>query len=159
MTTKAAPEKRYTLTVTEGQARLIARAVSLLSRIHIGQLGEVGWEVERREHHILEASDTPEERVKKEMRWGRLRLLTTMLRSLNPLVTGHEHPGMFSEERNPVHDDAHAARDMERVIRHALWRTLPESERRNYCIDADAPNRTSKQPLATMEAAGEETNA
>ena len=132
--------ERFTITVSAGQAHILARACELLSRVHIGQLEQVGHEVERAGNSVP-PQETADQTVARHIRWERQRLLTVMLRNLNPLVTGYESPG-YRTDRDP--DDAHAARDLEMAIRHALWRARPEGDRQSYTVDADPPRRTSK---------------
>ncbi len=159
MNTEAeAPQKRFTLTITEKQGRVIARALELQQRVHMGQLEHVAFELHWA-GRFTTLEDSEEARQKNWMTWERRDLLQTLLRGLSPLVTELGSPSASLGIRHEaVSDDARISYDLQQVIRYALWQADDRPDKARYVVDADKPYRTSQQEALAAIAAVPQTS-
>ena len=140
--------RRYTITVTAEQARIISNACELMARIGIGQWAEFLY--------YLPGAN--------KMNWNDMReeLLPVMERHLKPFVGidgWYSSLGVGSDKSAPDTDEAF---DLSAVIRHRLaWdravdNGITDGVTRNWdvmmAVDYDEPMRCGSEPLARIEA-------
>ena len=141
-------ERKYTITVTERQARIISNACELMARIGIGQWPEFL-------NYLPGAM---------RLNWNDMReeLLPIMERHLKPVAGNNgwsSSLGVGSDKSAPDTDEAF---DLHAVIRHRLaWdravdNGITDGVTRNwdamFGVDYDDPMRWGKEPLARIEA-------
>ena len=131
----------YTLTITENQARLIAQALELVSRVQMGQWPEfIDWLPHR---HLFDWHDLREKLQP---------VMSEHFRKAKPegcqyAIDGWgSHYGIYSEF---IPDTARVAWDLQKVIQHRLaWDRNPEG---GFTVDFDKPAHAGKEPLAIIK--------
>ena len=131
---------KYTITVTENQARLIAQALDLVSRLQMGQWSEfIDWLPHQRQfcRHNLREQIQP--------------IMSEHFRKTKPegcqyAIDGWGgHYGVYSEF---IPDTARVAWDLQKVIEHRLaWDRQPEG---GFTVDFDGPRHVGGEPLAKI---------
>ena len=130
----------YNITVTENQARLIAQAMDLVSRIQMGQWYEfIDWLPPTKNfcrHHLREQLQP---------------VMSEHFRKTKPAdcpfaIDGWgSHYGIHSEY---IPDTARVAWDLQKVIEHRLaWDRQPEG---GFTVDFDGPRHVGGEPLAKI---------
>jgi len=134
--TEAVP--RVHLECTPEQAAIICRALDFYDRVAgLGQFGEIAYAWALRTKTDRLAID---------------RVLTTLHALILPPDIGGHLGASYGIHAPEVPDEHRASFDLKQVIRHALWRARPESERAGYTVDAYPARRTSeKHALAECE--------
>lgn len=122
---------KYTLTVTEDQARIIHDALDLYTRIGIGQF-----------ENVLEVYDRGC-RLKPEQRHAiRESLLCAKT------AAGHPRNGSWGIHHVKVADRFRSAYDIQQVVRHQIaWDHNPKG---GIQVQFDRPQQTSDSPLPTI---------
>lgn len=131
----------YTMTITENQARLIAQAIELVSRIQIGQWYEfIDWLPQQ---HLFCGHNLREQLQP---------VMSEHFRKTKPegcqyAIDGWgRHYGIYSEF---VRDTARVAWDLQKVIQHRLaWDRNPEG---GFTVDFDGPHHVGEEPLAIIK--------
>jgi len=127
------PETRYVLTLTPEQARVVSRACELFTRLHIGQLNELTWELlDLSRKDFCECRDAAEP----------LLLMIRRLYFPDLILPG----ASYGVGKNLVSDRAW---DVYQVIRHALaWQEHPEG---GVTVDFHTPFSVANEPLPICE--------
>lgn len=133
--------KTYTLTVTENQARIIAHAVELMSRIQTGQwFSFIDWLPQQHQfsRHELREKLQP--------------VMTEHFSKTKPdncpyVIDGWNNNYNILAEYVP--ETARVAWDLQKVIEHRLaWDRNPEG---GFTVDFDEPAHAGTEPLAVMK--------
>ena len=122
----------YRLTVTKKQAEIISRACELLTRVHLGQLNSVAWE-------LMGIVKQSEDFI--SLREG--------LNKLEPLIHGYPnggHPGIRS---NKLCDTPRISWDIYQTVRQIL--AHQDGKEKSWRVDFDIPMKTSEEPLCQIE--------
>ena len=120
--------RHYTLTLNEGQARLISKATELLARLHMGQFDHLDFAL------------NPAERFPDSLCYA-------MKAIMFPELDG---PTFYSISNEKLPDEARVAYDLHRVIRHRLaWDNHPEGDK--WQVDFDEPRQLGAEPLAEIQ--------
>lgn len=125
---------RYVLTLTPEQARVVSRACELFTRLHVGQLNTLTWElmdVSRKDY--CERRDAAD----------------TLLRALKQLYFPDLSPLPGASHGIGNNLDSDRAWDVYQVIRHAIaWHDQPTG---GSTVDFRPPFSAANEPLATCE--------
>jgi hypothetical protein len=133
---------RVHLECSPEQAAILCRALDLYMRVGgLGQFGEVA------DHWLMRA-------VTHERGFARSDL-ERPLRELHSMVMpsgiGGNLGASYGINSPDVPDEYRSATDIREVVRHALWRARPESERNGYTVDAHPARHWGALPLPTCE--------
>ena len=130
----------YTITVTEKQAKLIAQALDLVSRLQMGQWPEfIDWLPQQ---HLFN---------RHELREKIQPIMAEHFRKARP--EGCQYPidgwnNNYDIHSEFVRDAARVAWDLQKVIEHQLaWDHSPNG---GITVDFDGPVHAGKEPLATI---------
>ena len=121
----------YTITVTENQARIIAKACDILARIHIGQVECVADEFMTRDDYLD---------------------LYEKFKDIHATITGSRNGGP-SISNSTVHEDGKTAWDICQIIKHRLLHnnSHPESDQTaKHNVYYNEPLQCGKENLPTM---------
>jgi hypothetical protein len=136
--------KRYTLHLTEKQARVIVNALDLYSRIGMGQLKEVAYVL--RAQNIGAKTDAEIQEHSDQINIIRDRLEALSRYWMNG-------PGYHSIASQKISDVFRVAWDIQQVVRHRLaWDRNPKGD---ITVDFDNALKTSKEPLPQIESKDE----
>lgn len=130
-------ETKYILTLSSEQARVVSRACELFTRLHIGQLTELTWELMDFSH-----KDFCERRDAAEPLLRQLRQLyfpDLVLPGASYGVGSQSHPDLDSDRAWDVYQVLHNVR---------AWHEHPEG---GVSVDFHSPLPTSGEPLASCE--------
>jgi hypothetical protein len=132
-------DHKYTLHLTERQARVIVDALDLFSRIGMGQLKEVAYVLRQ---NPLPSSDPDLE--------ARTTLLSEIRDKLDTLSRyWMKGPGFYGITSKSISDRFRIAFDIQQVIRHRLaWDRNPQGD---ITVDFDNPTKTSEEDLPKIE--------
>lgn len=131
-------DQKYTLQLTENQARIISEALDLFSRIGMGQLKEVV--------SVLRQNPLPNSNLEE-----RINFLSEIRNKLDILAKyWMKGPGYHGITSKLISDKFRIAWDIQQVIRHRLaWDRKSEG---GFTIDFDDPMVTSEEPLPKIDA-------
>lgn len=141
--------KRYSLELTEYQAKLLSWACDEFSRIICGQdwsiqtILEMAWE----KRAMSSAGDAFDKEF--EGGWSKMREETNVLvKDIKKRYWGLDRSTM-----NGIHydDRSDALYDIHQVIRHQLWLDQPEEKRQSYVNDAYEAHQFSSQELPIIK--------
>ena len=140
-------EKKYTLEITERQARILSYACDRFSRLIEGQdssyqeLLEEAWERRCKEATGKSMSEDF------EGGWYNMRAETEELcRKIKKTYWGLDFNAMYGIHYDDTSDILF---DMHQVIRHQLW--LDNPNRQSFTVDGDTPRQYGSEPLATIK--------
>jgi hypothetical protein len=130
-------DHKYTLHLTERQARVIIDALDLFSRIGMGQLKEVSY--------VLRQNPLPEPEAERD---ARITLLSDIRERLDMLSRYWNANGFSGITSKSISDRFRIAWDILQVIRHRLaWDQKPEG---GITVDFDEPMVTAREFLPTI---------
>lgn len=131
----------YNLTITESQARLIAQALDIVSRVQIGQ-----W------HEFIDLLPQQWEFCRHTLREQLQPVMSEHFRKTKPAGCPYPIDGWGSHygiNSGFVPDTARVAWDLKKVIEHRLaWDRNPEG---GFTVDFDGPHHVGAEPLAIMK--------
>jgi hypothetical protein len=132
-------DHKYTIHLTERQARVIVDALDLFSRIGMGQLKEVAY--------VLRQNPLPSYDPDLEIRTN---LLFKIRDKLDILARyWMKGPGYYGITSKSISDKFRIAWDIQQVVRHRLaWDRNPKGD---ITIDFDNPMKTSEEDLPKIE--------
>jgi hypothetical protein len=138
-------EKMFQMMFNERQARTLMRALDLYSRIGIGQFEELihlfRWQFDPRLKDKLDQIEMSEQRLNE---------IKTLLFDLHP----NSSFGIFNKD---VPDEFRVAWDLQKVIRHQIWKESENPTR--FTVDSYPPDQSvADQPLAQIKRAENATD-
>lgn len=123
---------KYTLELTDEQARVVQDACDAYCRMLLGQFG-----------HAVEYAGKGCKTIEQAIE------LEAMARQMNTVFTGYDSPNASHGIFNPaVHEHGKIAHDIHSVIRHKRsWDECPQG---GFGVNFDDPLRAAKGPLPTI---------
>ncbi len=138
--------KRYTLTLTEEQVKVVDRALDVFSRLHAGQFDVIVHDIYQ-QNPPAEGEDRQAFYVRRDMLAKSLRFPETLMTNLEP----NAHHSIGSKH---ISDSARVAYDILKVIRYQQWQEHGCEPAWN--VYGHEPYQMSQEPLPSFARVQEE---